>query len=466
MNAQDNQPAPHDPEVLAAVDRVLDQSTNPARASSLDVARASVPDPHMQALERFCSDLAAAAPRSDPAFRELLGRRLTAVVDQRRQRGRGLARSGLVLRGLHASLRTPRRRLVPVALAALVAAGGIGTYLHNQGPTPVSAQTVLQRAAAVSPGTNEAAHSTYRLSASGGVTGTADLWVGSDASGVLTQFALTQMVSVNGRPAPELSGRLVETDRNFQVYDPATNTVTTSSWGMPPLDAGTSSSSSSAVQNLEGILVGAFVSQKFTRAMSDGMQPSAWNLQRETLNGVSVYALNFDPTGQTFYFNTQSYALEGGDWTQGGRSWQARLDHSSYQTTGLSSVPAHTFTLNAPANATVVTLTAPAGAKRPADDRVPQAAAAACGTTADAIANAQQAGDKSLLAICQETSPTMTADRLVTAILVPFKADLDAQVSAGTLTPQGEATALANLREKLTAMVTSTPGSGPAIKKP
>jgi hypothetical protein len=460
MNAQDKQPALNDADILAAIDRVLSQPDGPARASGPDVARVSVPDPRTHALEQFYSDLAAAVPEADPAYQELLGRRLTALVGQRPERRSSTSR-------LRAALQTPRRRLVPAALAVLVAAGGIGTYLHGQGPTPVSAQTVLQRASAVSPGPNAAAHSTYRLSASGGITGTADLWVGSDASGTLTQFALTQTVSDNGSPAPALSGRLVQTDQGFRVYDPSTNTLTSSSWGAPPPDTASSSAAGSAVQNLEGILIGTFVSQKFTRAMSAGMHPSAWDLQQQTLDGDSVYALKVDrPASQTFYFNTQSYVLEGADWTQDGRSWQARLDDSSYQTMPLASVPAHTFTLNAPAGVRVVTLQPPLGVKRGSTDRVLQAAATACGTTAEAIATAQQAGDRSLLAICQETAPSMTAGSLVSAILAPFKADLDAQVAAGTLTSSDEAASLDNLRQKLTVMVTSTPDSGPAVKKP
>jgi hypothetical protein len=447
MNAQDDQPAPHDASLLALVDRVLAEPDSAAHHS---------PD----SLETFCSNLGTSAPQADPAFQELLGRRLTDVIERRQERS-VRARAGSFARTLRTSPRSVRRRLVPVALAVLVAAGGIGTYLHSQSTTPVSAQTVLQRAAAVSPGPNAATHSNYRLSATGGITGTADLWVGTDTNGIATDFALTQTVSESGRPAPNLSGRLVQNDREFQVYDPATNTITTSSQGIPYPTAGTSS----AVQNLEGILIGTFVAQKLNRALAGGMLPNAWKMQQETLNGVSVYALRLE--GQTFYFNTQSYVLEGADWAQGGQPWQARLDHTSSQSTPLSAVPAHTFTLNAPAGARVVTLAPSAGSsKHPSDDKMVQTAAAACGTTPDAMATALRAGDKSMLAICQVTAPTMTADALVNALMAPLKADLDAQVASGALTREAETSELANLRTKLTAMVTGQPGAGTGAKKP
>jgi hypothetical protein len=198
------------------------------------------------------------------------------------------------------------------------------------------------------------------------------------------------------------------------------------------------------------------------------VQPGQVKLQQQTLNGVSVYALRLeDGSDQTFYFNTQSYVLEGADWTQDGRAWQARLDPSSYQTMALSAVPPHTFSLNAPTTARVVreTSSQPA-AKLPAEDTVVTTAAAACHSTPQAFAAAMQAGDRSMLAICQETAPSMTASQLVTALLALFKSSLDAQVASGALTPSQEADELAGVQRKLQAMVTTQPGSAPPGKQP
>jgi hypothetical protein len=339
-------------------------------------------------------------------------------------------------------------------MAVLLVGSGLGVYLHGAGPVPVNAQTVLHRAAAVTPGPNEATHSTYRLTASGGYTGTADVWVGTDASGAPSEFALTISMSRNGHPVPDLSSHRVLTSQAMQVYTPGTNTVTISS-------------PTASDQQLEGMFVAALVAQKMNRALAAGVQPSQFALQQQTLDGVSVYALVDHSAEQTFYFNTQSYVLEGVDWVQDGRAWQARLDASSYHTMPLSAVPPHTFSLNAPATAQVVRETSSQPpAKSPADDTISNTAAAACRTTPQAFAAAMQLGDRSVLAICQETAPSMTAQQLVAALLVPFQSSLDAQVASGALTPSQEGDDLAGMQRKLLEMVTLEPGSAPAGKKP
>ena len=351
--------------------------------------------------------------------------------------------------------RAARWRLTSLTLAVLIAIGAGGTYLRGSTPTPVSAQTVLHRAAAVSPGPNEATHATYRLSAGGGYTGTGEVWIGANESGAPSEFALTVSMARDGVPAPDLSSRLVLEDRTFQVYDPARNTVTISS-------------PRAADQELEGMFVGTLVAQKLTRALAANVQP-AFELQQRTLDGVAVYALTLNRAegGQTFYFNTQSYILEGADWVQSGRSWQARLDPASYQTMALSAAPPSTFTLNAPPTAHVITLAPPESTpKSSVPDRILSALAAACNTTPGAIMPAVQAGNKSMLAICQETAPGMTVDRLVAALMAPFKAELDANVAAGAVTPAQEADDLARLQMKLTHLVTDRPGAAPGAKKP
>jgi hypothetical protein len=258
----------------------------------------------------------------------------------------------------------------------------------------------------------------------------------------------------DGAPAPELSSQRVMTGPTMQVYDPASNTVTISSPG--GLD-----------QELEGMFIGVLVAQKLSRTLEGGQQ-TPFTLRKQTLDGVPVYALQLERSGtQTFYFNTQSYVLQGADWVQNGRSWQARLDPASYQTMPLSAVPPHTFSLNAPATAHVVNQTPPQRAtKRPQDDQIVSTAAAACHTTPQAVAAALQAGDRSMLAVCQATNPGMTADRLVDALLVPVTSQLDAQVASGALTSAQEADELAGIRAKLTAMVTGQPGTKTGTKQP
>jgi hypothetical protein len=99
--------------------------------------------------------------------------------------------------------------------------------------------------------------------------------------------------------------------------------------------------------------------------------------------------------------------------------------------------------------------------KRRVDDIIVETAAAACDTTTQAFAAALQAGDKSMLAICHETAPRMTAQQLVAALLVPVKASLDAQVASGALTRAQEADELAGVQRKLLMMVTAQLGSTP-----
>jgi hypothetical protein len=347
-----------------------------------------------------------------------------------------------------------RWRLAPLMMAVLLVGSGLGVYLHGTGPTPVSAQTVLQRAAAVRPGPNQATHAIYRLTASGGLTGTADVWVGTDAQGEPLEFALTVTAARDGKPAPELSGQSVLTGQTLRAYDPVSNTVTVSPWGTSDQD-----------QQLLETFIGALAAQKVSQALA-AQQQTAAQAQQQTLDGVSVYAFSVAGAGETFYFNAQSYILQGADWTRDGRPTQARLDPASYQTMALAAVPPQAFTLTAPANAQVVT-PSPQGAqakKSGVPDPIITAAAAACHTTISAFNAAMQADDKSMLAICQETAPSMTAQQLVTALLAPVEASLDAQVASGALTPTQEADQLAGVQRKLLLMVTAQPGSTPTVK--
>jgi hypothetical protein len=360
---------------------------------------------------------------------------------------------------------TARRwRLAPLLIAVLLVGSGLGVYLHGASPTPVSAQSVLQRAAAVRPGPEQATHALYRLTGSGGVTGTADVWVGTDAQGAPSEFALKQTGSKDGQPDPELSTQHVLTGQTLKEYNSVSNTITVYPRGASDRDS-----------QLEERFIGALVAQKVSRVLADQHQMAA-QAQRQTLDGVSVYAVSVAGAGETYYFNTQSYILEGVDWTQGGITAQARLDPASYQTMALSAVPPNAFTLTAPANAQVDTISPSAdqtkgGApvKKVGDDPVFTAAAAACHTTMTAFRAAMQVGDKSMLAVCQETSPSMTSQQLVAALLVPLRASLDAQVATGVLTPAQEADQLAGAQRKLLVMVTMTvtpqPGS-PTFKQP
>lgn len=175
-------------------------------------------------------------------------------------------------------------------MAVLLVGGSLAIYL-GAGPTPASAQMVLQRAAAAGPGPNLATHATYRISSSDGSSGTADDWTDYDASGNPFENGLT-----------------------WTGVDPAQ---------MPR-------------PSVKGLCFGTQLAQQLSA------QPDVYTVRQTTLDGVSVYTLQSDIGGDaTYYFNTHSYVLDGIDWTQGGPSWHVRP--ASYATMPLSAVPTGTF---------------------------------------------------------------------------------------------------------------------------
>jgi hypothetical protein len=375
----------------------------------------------------------------------------------------------------HKSHRLRLRVAAPISALVMVALS-LGAYLHGQGPTLASAQTVLHRAAAASPGADQATHATYRLSASGGLTGTASVWIGFDASGSPTQFSLTQTMLNDGNPAPGLSTTLGAGGQTLlRAYDPAHSPL------MVP-------SSATPAQALEGMFVGTLLAQKLSR------QPSAFKLEQQTLDGVPVYALKLGASGnQTYYFSAKSYVLEVADWVQDDRSWHARLDPASYRTMALSAVPPNTFGARTGGPVTggttggkMVSGSAPGGIgigiamglsiggkngsgtgltisvsmdglKGPVVD-ITSAMITACNTTPQAFMAATQAGDRSVLTICQLTNPSMTADRLVAALTAPVKSALGARVSWGAITSAQETDDLVSLQKQLTHLVTASIG--------
>jgi hypothetical protein len=178
-------------------------------------------------------------------------------------------------------------------------------------------------------------------------------------------------------------------------------------------------------------------------------------LPEQTLDGVRVDVLQVDgwtdrPAQRTtFYFDAQSYLLRGFDAVSNDPSyptaaWQARL--SSYATAPAVSVPAQTFTLNAPATARIYV-------------RFPDLSvfAPACHSSAN-VKDILKTGQQSLLAACQATAPAVTRANLVDAFLAPTRRALDAAAAAGQITAAQEAGGLAQQQAWLNTFVTSTGG--------
>src|SRR5579859_741877 len=251
----------------------------------------------------------------------------------------GRSRSTQVGVARHRRWTHPLPARLSLAVAASVAVlFSVGTYLHGQSPTPVSAQTVLHRAAAASPGPNEATHAIYRVTGDGGFTGTGNVWIGYDGGGAPNELALMLAMTQDGHPAASLSATLVAAGPGLlQAYHPEVGGIA-AQMPIPAKGAATppgkvlSAAPDAPGRAMKGMVVGTLLAQKLSK------QPDAYKLQQTTLDDVPVYELQ--PAGAdggaTYYFNAQTYVLEGADWMQNGKSWQARLD--SYSTVPLSSV--------------------------------------------------------------------------------------------------------------------------------
>src|SRR5947209_18473434 len=136
----------------------------------------------MTTLDERYADLLNA--EDEPGFVQLVAELDTLREGSPSPRGDLMVRHALAARAQDLAQQAPRRPTrvggagrrrwaphLPARLSAAVAASALvlfslGTYLRDQGPTPVSAQTVLHRAAAAGPGPNEATHAIYRVSSS------------------------------------------------------------------------------------------------------------------------------------------------------------------------------------------------------------------------------------------------------------------------------------------------------------
>ncbi len=134
-------------------------------------------------------------------------------------------------------------------------------------------------------------------------------------------------------------------------------------------------------------------------------------------------------------------------------AWQARL--RSYETMAATVVPPHTFTLDAPATASI----APFDLGGPAFSTFAAAVTATCHSSVNVKLLAFRSG-QSLLTACQVTAPGMTAADLVAALSAPDKAALDAAVAAGVLTPAQAVNYLTKLQTWFTTWITTPVSPG------
>ena len=312
----------------------------------------------------------------------------------------------------------------------------------------------MSRAAAAGPATGQARHLTYRLTASGGYTGTAELWVGKETGPPPDRLALVETVSRNGVPAPDLNLQFVESGAMPRTYDPATNTIVI---GQPDM---------SGYGGLR-LLLGAYLAPKIEAQLHLGSQASLapnHRLTHSTVNGVGVYSISLGDLG-TLSFNDQTYVLEAATWTVKNQTWQAH--RVGQATIPLASVPAGTFELHVPANAR--TVQGPGASKsgdgsgpNPVD--LPTDLASVCQTTPEAIKSVLgSTTNETLLQICQQTRPGISAAQLNTELLSLIKKELDAAVAAGSISRADADAEYAGLQQKL--QQTASPQVNGAGKK-
>jgi hypothetical protein len=190
------------------------------------------------------------------------------------------------------------RLTAPIAALALLAAGA-GAYLHNQGPTPVSAQTILRRVETAGLVPNQITHFAYQITGSTEYSGTSEFWVRANAGGMPVGISFG---SANPQSVPQSIGtaRLL-----IAGYEAEAN------GSLPPSLAG---------------------SQVTGQQTFDG-------------HAVDVVKLS---NGVTLYVDASSYIVRGADWsaTKNGRTDTMQVRLLQEGTVPLNSVPAGTWHLH------------------------------------------------------------------------------------------------------------------------
>ncbi len=269
-----------------------------------------------------------------------------------------------------------RARLVSVAAAVVLALGGSATYyLRVQAPTPVSAQSVLRQAAAAlaTASPDEVAHVTstfyygdnssfgtgHQTLGSGPITFTVDQ---------LTQYTKTGAISQQVASGTSITGtllfRMVQTGGMARLYGPGANVL--EEFAMPR------NSHFSWADNPFGIAS----PQQFVLAAQQNRLPNVHLLSQQQLDGIAVYVVESSyadlvPSGAKtataprprrhifrLYVDAQDYTIRGMDSLDIDAGAASRTVESlrvtGRETLALSSIPADTFALDAPASARVI----------------------------------------------------------------------------------------------------------------
>ena len=253
-------------------------------------------------------------------------------------------------------------RLATLAVAAVLAATGVLVRLHGAGPTPVSAQSVLDRAASAGLPPNRAMHLVYRLTMPG-ERASLDIWIETNSRGAVARTAGT----IEERTAGTVTRiiRSVDDGRIYRGYEylPSGNLSLVRKFLLTDarlrrlekqIDDPLIRSGLSSIDWNNPKIVAQYLSRLAHRSPK-----YVHLLPKRLLDGVSVYPLKVDRgpnwPAMTVYFDAHTYifrGLDGGIGPHGGVTPNYRL--VKQKTVPLSAVPAHTFEYHPPKHAWVI----------------------------------------------------------------------------------------------------------------
>jgi len=264
----------------------------------------------------------------------------------------------------HGPLVLPIRRVAAVAAAVLLALGGLAGYLRMQAPTPVSAQTILRRAAAVLTAahpdevTNDVSRVSYSPNRAqdisqdvyiqGPLTLTVDQWTQLDATG-----AISRQVTTATTPAGALVFRALRQGREVRTYGargPGRDWIVDVTRALE--------SDPTPVVN------SGFLWLDLARLVSEARAGAASYIRllpAQTVAGapVDVVEIGAPADATILYIDARTYAIRGVDevesWSgHGQRHLALRMRLLRHAVVAPAVIPAGTFALAAPAGVTVL----------------------------------------------------------------------------------------------------------------
>jgi len=344
-----------------------------------------------------------------------------------------------------APIRRRRRAAAVVVVAAGLLAGVAVALLSGSSPlrpAPASAATILRQAAAAAPAPGQLGNYVYDFTVSSPVagSGTVDVWVDGSAQPVRTAQSVTLAGKGSGGAA---LGTFVQVGSDMFGYDATHNLLA--------LPSASNAAPSIVLPNdvYDGADLARTLAARGSRVVSLG---------RRTLDGVAVDAIQADGVLDrpalrvTLYFNAATHVLQGFDAavtdpSYSAPSWQVRL--RSVATLARSAAPAGTFAVPFPSGARI--------GMQPDLTALPRG----CGFAGNRYAPGAKARlavpGNTILATCQLTDPSLTADQIVAALAAPARAQLQAAVAGGALTRTQAADALATLEGQLGELVRGQP---------